>query len=67
MRHLGYDPVRTDQDLGAAIIKEMIEWLAICDLVIADVNGNVDYEVGASCRQADRLRNGSSRLDATVV
>ena len=46
---MGYDPVRADQDLGAAIIKEMIERLAISDLVIADVstpNGNVYYEVG---------------------
>ena len=44
IRQLGYDPVRADQDLGAAIIKEMIERLAISDLVIADVttpNGNV--------------------------
>jgi hypothetical protein len=49
IRELGYDPVRADQDLGAAIIKEMIERLAISDLVIADVttpNGNVYYEVG---------------------
>ncbi len=46
---LGYDPVRADQDLGAAIIQEMIERLAISDLVVADVtipNGNVYYEVG---------------------
>jgi hypothetical protein len=49
IRAMGYDPVRADQDLGAAIIKEMIERLAISDLVIADVttpNGNVYYEVG---------------------
>jgi hypothetical protein len=49
IRELGYDPVRADQDLGAAIIKEMIERLAISDLVVADVttpNGNVYYEVG---------------------
>lgn len=49
IRDLGYDPVRADQDLGAAIIKEMIERLAISDLVIADVstpNGNVYYEIG---------------------
>jgi tetratricopeptide (TPR) repeat protein len=46
---LGYDPVRADQDLGALIIHEMIERLAISDLVLADVtipNGNVYYEVG---------------------
>src|SRR5262245_60415962 len=49
IRQLGYEPVRADQDLGAAIIKEMIERLAISDLVIADVttpNGNVYYEIG---------------------
>ena len=49
IRELGYDPVRADQDLGAAIIKEMIERLAISDLVVADVttpNGNVYYEIG---------------------
>ena len=49
IRYLGYDPVRADQDLGAAIIKEMIERLAISDLVIGDVttpNGNVYYEIG---------------------
>ena len=49
IRELGYDPVRADPDLGAAIIKEMIERLAISDLVIADVstpNGNVYYEFG---------------------
>jgi hypothetical protein len=49
IREMGYDPVRADQDLGAAIIKEMIERLAISDLVIADVttpNGNVYYEIG---------------------
>jgi hypothetical protein len=49
IREMGYDPVRADQDLGAAIIKEMIERLTISDLVIADVttpNGNVYYEIG---------------------
>lgn len=46
---LGYQPVRADQDLGALIIKEMLERLYFADLVIADVsipNGNVYYEVG---------------------
>lgn len=46
---LGYDAVRADQDLGALIIQEMIERLAISDLVVADLsipNGNVYYEVG---------------------
>lgn len=46
---LGYQPVRADQDLGALIIKEMLERLYFADLVIADLtipNGNVYYEVG---------------------
>lgn len=46
---LGYLPVRADQDLGALIIQEMIERLAIADLVIAELtipNGNVYYELG---------------------
>ena len=45
----GYDPVRANEDVGALIITEMIERLAISDLVLADVsipNGNVYYEVG---------------------
>src|ERR1051325_382825 len=46
---LGYNAIRADQDLGAMIIKEMIERLALADLVIADVttpNPNVYYEIG---------------------
>lgn len=46
---MNYTPVRADQDLGALIIQEMIERLAISDLVVADVsipNANVYYEVG---------------------
>lgn len=46
---LGYEPVRADQDLGALIIAEMIQRLALADLVVADVtvpNGNVYYELG---------------------
>ncbi len=46
---LGYEPVRADQDLGALIIQEMLERLALSDLVLADMtipNGNVYYEVG---------------------
>jgi hypothetical protein len=62
IRQLGYDPVRADQDLGAAIIKEMIERLAISDLVIADVttpNGNVYYEVG--------VRHAAKRTDCVMI
>lgn len=49
LEHLGYEPVRADQDVGALIIKEMLERLAIADLVVAEVtipNANVYYEVG---------------------
>lgn len=45
----GYEPVRANEDIGALIIVEMIERLAMSDLVVADVsipNGNVYYEVG---------------------
>src|SRR5215469_10811740 len=45
----GYEPVRASEDIGALFINEMIERLAISDLVLADVsipNGNVYYEVG---------------------
>jgi tetratricopeptide (TPR) repeat protein len=54
---LGYEPIRADQDLGALIIQEMLERLALSDLVIADMtipNGNVYYEVGV--RHAARER-----------
>lgn len=49
IRNLGYDAVRADEDAGALIIHEMIERLAISDLVIADLtipNANVYYEIG---------------------
>lgn len=49
IRELGYDPVRADEDAGALIIHEMIERLAISDLVVADLtipNANVYYEIG---------------------
>lgn len=46
---LGYEPVRADMDLGALIIKEMLERFVIAHLVCADIsipNGNVYYEIG---------------------
>lgn len=46
---LDYHAIRADQDMSALIIKEMIERLALSDLVIADVstpNTNVYYEIG---------------------
>jgi len=45
----GYEPVRANEDVGALIVSEMIERLAMSDLVLADVsipNGNVYYELG---------------------
>lgn len=44
-----YTPVRADQDAGALIIVEMIQRLAMSDLVVADIsigNANVYYEIG---------------------
>lgn len=46
---VGYDAVRADHDVSALIITEMIQRLAIADLVVADIslpNANVYYEVG---------------------
>ena len=46
---LGYEAVRADRDLGALIISEMIQRLAVADLVLADLtlpNANVYYELG---------------------
>jgi hypothetical protein len=45
----GYTAVRADADTGALIIQQMIQRLALADLVIADItlpNANVYYEVG---------------------
>jgi len=44
IQNAGYEAVRANEDIGALIINEMIERLAISDLVLADVsipNGNV--------------------------
>lgn len=49
LAQLGYEPVRADRDIGALIIADMIQRLAIADLVLADVtlpNANVYYEIG---------------------
>ncbi|HYN22075.1 MAG TPA: tetratricopeptide repeat-containing protein [Thermoanaerobaculia bacterium] len=64
IRALGYDAVRADEDAGALIIHEMIERLAISDLVIADLtipNANVYYEIGI--RHAAR-KNGCVLVSA---
>jgi tetratricopeptide (TPR) repeat protein len=49
LQELGYQAVRADRDVGALIITQMIQRLAIADLVVADItlaNANVYYEVG---------------------
>src|SRR3954451_9032539 len=49
LEELGYQAVRADRDVGALIITQMIQRLAIADLVVADItlaNANVYYEVG---------------------
>ena len=46
---LGYLPIRADYDPGSVIVKDMLERLALAELVLADVslpNENVYYEVG---------------------
>jgi hypothetical protein len=45
----GYTAVRADSDIGALIVSEMIQRLALADLVVADItlpNANVYYEIG---------------------
>ena len=57
VERMGYDAVRADQDLNASIVQEMLERLALADLVLADVslpNPNVFYEVGV--RHAAKAR-----------
>lgn len=47
--HLGYMPLRADEQTGSVIIKDMLNALVHADLVLADIsiaNGNVYYEAG---------------------
>jgi hypothetical protein len=58
----GYHPVRADRDMGAVIVLEMIQRLALSDLVVADVtlpNANVYYEVG--------VRHAAKRTGCVLV
>jgi hypothetical protein len=58
----GYHPVRADRDVGALIVLEMIQRLALSDLVVADVtlpNANVYYEVG--------VRHAAKRTGCVLV
>ena len=48
-KDLGYKAVRADRDVGALIISQMVQRLAVADLVVADItlaNANVYYEIG---------------------
>jgi hypothetical protein len=59
---MGYKPVRADQDVGALIISEMLQRLALADLVVADVslpNANVYYEVG--------VRHAARRVGCVLI
>ena len=62
LSELGYDAVRADRDVGALIISEMIQRLALADLVVADVslpNANVYYEIG--------VRHAAKRIGCVLV
>ncbi len=57
LTRLGYVAIRADNQIGAVIVKDMLEQLVQADLVLADVsipNGNVYYELGV--RHAARAR-----------
>jgi len=49
LENLGYLAIRADAEVGTVIVKDMLERLALSELVLADLtlpNGNVYYEVG---------------------
>jgi hypothetical protein len=59
---LGYQAVRAARDVGALIISEMIQRLALADLVVADIslpNANVYYEIG--------VRHAAKRIGCVLV
>ena len=65
LEELGYEAVRIDQGLGPSVIREMIERLALCDLLVADLtepHANLFYEVGV--RHAARAQ-GCALIAAT--
>ena len=54
--------MRADRDVGALIISEMIQRLALADLVVADVslpNANVYYEIG--------VRHAAKRVGCVLI
>lgn len=57
LSNLGYQAVRADYDVGSLIIAEMIQRLAVANLVIADIslgNANVYYEIGVRHASQER-------------
>ena len=62
LTEMGYEAVRADRDVGALIISEMIQRLALADLVVADVslpNANVYYEIG--------VRHAARRVGCVLI
>ncbi|PRX52740.1 uncharacterized protein DUF4071 [Nonomuraea fuscirosea] len=62
LTELGYRAIRADSDLGALVIVQMIQRLALADVVMADVslpNSNVYYEVG--------VRHAAQRIGCVLV
>jgi hypothetical protein len=62
LTEMGYEAVRADRDVGALIISEMIQRLALADLVVADVslpNANVYYEIG--------VRHAAKRVGCVLI
>jgi hypothetical protein len=60
--NLGYLPIRADMEVGTVIVKDMLERLALAELVLADLslpNGNVYYEVG--------LRHAAKRTHCVLI
>jgi tetratricopeptide (TPR) repeat protein len=62
LEKLGYLAIRADIEVGSVIIKDMLERLALAELVVADLtlpNGNVYYEVG--------LRHAAKRTHCILI
>ncbi|MEU8361648.1 TRAFs-binding domain-containing protein [Nonomuraea sp. NPDC048882] len=62
LTELGYRAIRADSDLGALVIVQMIQRLALADVVMVDVslpNSNVYYEVG--------VRHAAQRIGCVLV
>jgi hypothetical protein len=54
---MGYNAVRADRDVGALIVNQMVQRLALANLIVADVtlpNANVYYEIGVRHAASER-------------